>query len=297
MRILYLGLPLGALYLAKAGHRPVAVGLGHPSAPGARRVRRHLGAAGTLILGRPDLSNRQVLGVLASTRPDAVLSWFWPRRIPAKVLNLGRAGALGVHPSLLPRWRGPDPYFWTLAAGDEATGVTLHRLEEAYDTGNIIAQRRIRVRTEDDAFSLAHRLDGPSLALLGEAADRLAAGDPLEGRPQDPGPATAAPFPSPEDLAIDWRDGVCAILGKVRGASPYPGATADFAGFDVEVIAAEAYDGELPRALAVTEALPVERGVVVRAGDGGVLVTAARSGDARLVGEALHRLFEQDQSS
>ncbi len=297
MRILYLGLPLGALCLEEAGHRPVVVGLGHPSAPGARRVRRRLGAAGTLVLGRPDLTDRGVQGALESARPDVVLSWFWPRRIPPEVLGLGQAGAFGVHPSLLPRWRGPDPYFWALRAGDQETGVTLHRLTTTYDTGNIIAQIPVSIRDDDDAWSLARRLDGPSLGLLVETAERLATGDPMEGRRQNEGGATSAPFPSPEDLAIDWHQEVTAILRLVRAAGPHPGATADFGGHDVEIVRAERYGDELPRALGAAEARCVDRGVAVRASDGGVLVTTARADGKSLEGKALHRLFEKDYRS
>ncbi|MBW2460922.1 MAG: hypothetical protein JRH11_04700 [Deltaproteobacteria bacterium] len=283
---------MGALCLAEAGHRPVAVGLGHPQAPGARRVRRRLGALGTLVLGRPDLTDEGVRRTLESARPDVVLSWFWPRRIPPEVLALGRAGAFGVHPSLLPRWRGPDPYFWALRAGDQETGVTLHRLTATYDTGDIIAQIPVSIG-DDDAWSLARRLDRPSLGLLVETAERLVTGDPMEGRHQDEGGATSAPFPSPEQLAIDWRQEVTAILRLVRAAGPHPGATADFGGHEVEVVGAERYGDELPRALAVAEARCVDRGVVVRASDDGVLVTAARADGQSLEGRALHRLFEE----
>ena len=61
------------------------------------------------------------------------------------VLEVAPLGAIGVHPSLLPRHRGPDPYFWAIESGDLETGVTAHRLEEEYDTGAILAQRRLAI--------------------------------------------------------------------------------------------------------------------------------------------------------
>src|SRR5687767_9769653 len=123
LRIAYVGLPLGALALAQAGFTPDLIGLGHPDAPGARRVRRVLGRR-ALVLGRPDLHAGALQAALASVQPDVLLSWFWPQRIPEAVLTLPPLGAYGVHPSLLPRWRGPDPYFWALYQGDTETGVT-----------------------------------------------------------------------------------------------------------------------------------------------------------------------------
>ncbi len=297
VRILYLGLPLGALHLDRLGHGPKVVALGHPRAPGARRVRRRLGARGALILGRPALDAAPVEAVIQACRPDVLLSWFWPWRIPPWLLTLPPRGAFGVHPSLLPRWRGPDPYFWALARGDTKTGVTLHRLAPEYDTGLIVTQRALAIRDDDDAWSLARRLDTPSLELLGQAADRLARGETLEGRAQDEDAATLAPRPSPEDLAIDWRRGVNEILRLVRAASPHPGASADFAGHAIDVVAAERHAGSFPAALEVAQARCVDGGVAVRAGDGVVLVTAALSGEQRLTGTALHALLDEAQSS
>jgi methionyl-tRNA formyltransferase len=290
VRILYLGLPLGALHLAGHGYVPKIVALGHPDAPGARRVRGRLGASGSLVLGRPDLDEGPIEEVVSAARPDVILSWFWPRRIPSTILAMAPRGAFGVHPSLLPRWRGPDPYFWTLRAGDETTGVTLHRLDEGYDTGAIIARRAVDIAPDDDAWSLARRLDRPGLALLVEAASRLARGEALAGTAQDAQLATHAPAPTPEDLAIDWRASVDDILRLVRAAAR-GGASADFGGVDVEVLRAERYGDALPRALDVAEARCVEGGVAVRASDGAVLVSAVTSGDARFEGASLHRFF------
>ena len=93
--------------------------------------------------------------------PDLLVSWFWTKRIPARLLSV--APAVGVHPSLLPRHRGPDPYFWAIDAGDETTGVTAHRLDATYDTGPILAQRTLEIRPSWDAWRLARALDRPSL--------------------------------------------------------------------------------------------------------------------------------------
>lgn len=280
MRILYLGLPLGALSLEARGHAPAVVCLGHPRAPGARRIRRRLGR-GALVLGRPDLDDEGVQALLASTRPEALLSFFWPRRIPAAVLGMAPRGAYGTHPSLLPRWRGPDPYFWTLRSGDERTGVTLHRLAEAYDTGDVVRAVAIDVDPADDAWSLARRLDRPALELLGWCADRLAAGETLEGAPQDERGATLAPAPTDAQLAIDWRAPAEDVVRLVRAAAPRPGATAQLGDELVEVLRARVCPEAPPRALAPAEAWRAAEGVAVRAGDGaGVLIEATRPAGA-----------------
>ncbi|HEX6241158.1 MAG TPA: formyltransferase family protein, partial [Polyangiales bacterium] len=175
---------MGAWLLAEAGFCPQLICLGHLDTPGARRVRRQLGRR-ALILGQPDLRHPAIEQRLRDLSPDALLSWFWPKQIPPSVLRLPRLGAYGVHPSLLPRWRGPDPYFWTLYAGDAHAGVSLHALEPEYDTGAVIMQQRLRVAVGDDAWSLARRLDRLSLGLLLEAASTLSRERaPLLGAPQ-----------------------------------------------------------------------------------------------------------------
>jgi methionyl-tRNA formyltransferase len=280
VRILYLGLPLGALRLIGAGHLPVAACIGHPEAPGMRRVRRLLGGRGVLLLGRPDLDDPEVKRAIASAQPDVLLSWFWPKRIPEDVLALAPRGGYGVHPSLLPRWRGPDPYFWAVRTGDRVTGVTLHRLASDYDTGAILQQRRLRIRATDDSWKLARRLDRPSLELLVDCASRLARGDLPAGRPQDDAEATHAPRPSEDDLAIDWKAPADEVLRLVRAAGPLPGATALIGDHPVEIVRARRARS-IPRALIPAEACVARAGVVVKAQDDGVLLVEVRTDDGR----------------
>lgn len=275
MRILYLGLPLGALWLARHGFAPVAVMLGHPDAPGARRLRRTIPTS-SLVLGRPKLTDPRIVATLAATKPDVVMSFFWPKRIPDSVLALPRLGAFGTHPSLLPRHRGPDPYFWTLRDGDEATGVTLHRLESDYDTGAIVDRRTLTVKPTHDSWTLARALDRPALALLVDCVRRLSNGEKLEGTPQDDALATHAPEPDDDDTSIDWDDDVEAILQLVRAAAPTPGALAEVEGMTVEVVKAERFDGRVPLSLEVAEAFISDESVVVRAADGAVRLLRTR---------------------
>jgi len=273
VRILYFGIPLGALALANAGHVPVACVIGPLDLAGRRRLRRRL--ARTLLLGRPDARDPEVQRLLASTRPDVILSFFWPKRIPREVLAL--APAYGTHPSLLPRWRGPDPYFWAIREGDELTGVTLHALEADYDTGGIVDQREVAIG-DATSWELARRLDRPALALLLEAAERLRRG-PLETRPQDEPLATFAPPPTEEQLAIDWRRSATEVTRLVRAAAPEPGASAHVGGRVVEILGCLPTDARPPPGLRVAEAWREDVGWCVRCGEGAVLLESARDAD------------------
>ncbi len=290
LKIAYFGLPLGAWALAQAGFVPRIICLGHPDAIGARRVRRRLSSQ-ALILGRPDLHDSGVSQAIGSLKPDVILSWFWPKRIPESVIALAPRGAFGAHPSLLPLWRGPDPYFWAIYAGDRETGVSLHRLGAEYDTGAVIAQRRVAIADEDNAWTLAKKLDRPGLSLLVECARRLSAGESLEGAAQRDEDAIAAPEPDADTLRIVWQRPVAAILRLVRAASPEPGATTEIGGHEIEVLEARRLQGSMPPGSkpGVAEVLP--EGLAVPARDGIVLLERVRTAEGEeLRGSQLTRL-------
>lgn len=273
--------------------------------PGRRRARERIATAlvspgqtseRPLILGKPDLSDDVIVQTLASTRPDAILSWFWPQRIPSRVLDLvkGPKGrrAFGVHPSLLPRHRGPDPTFHAINQGDVETGVTLHRLDAEYDTGDIIAQRRLVIRPEENSFQLAKRLDRPSLALLVECADRLAKGEELEGSAQDLALVTQAELPTEDELAIDWKETVHDVLRLIRAASPAPLAAAMLGEELVFIVRATRFEGTVPPVLEPGEAMRVQGGIVVVCADGALLIEEVEDEDGgRILGEEIGELM------
>jgi methionyl-tRNA formyltransferase len=249
-----------------------------------------LRAANGLVLGRPDLADDVVFHAIRSARIDTIASWFWPRKIPARVLDLAPDRAFGVHPSLLPRWRGPDPYFWAIASGDRETGVTVHRLAPEYDTGEILASEVFAIEPRMTGGALAHALDSRSLAHLVATARKLARGDTLAGSAQE-GDATWAPEPTEDDLVLRFERPAIELERLVRAARPSCYASALLEDTYVDVLAAELADA--PRALEIGEARADERGVVVRTGDGGLRLCAVRTDDGRaLRGGAIAALLQ-----
>ena len=195
MRIAFVGLPLAALSLAADGHTIVWAGICRKDAIGIRRLRALLGPERVEIV--PDLTMRAE--AIRRFDPELLVSWFWTKRIPPAVRKVAPLGAFGVHPSLLPRHRGPDPTFWAIDSGDEETGVTAHLIDDAYDTGAILGQKRIAIEPSWNAWTLAKKLDRPSLSLLRETALAYARGAPPPPTPQDESVATEAPMPD-DDL-------------------------------------------------------------------------------------------------
>ena len=289
MRIAFFGLPLAALLLAADGHEVAWAAVCRKGALGTRRLRRLLGDRVTIV---PESTSAAVQLAVKAARPELVVSWFWTRRLPPPILAL--APAVGVHPSLLPRHRGPDPTFWAIDAGDRETGVTAHRLAEAYDTGAILAQRAVAIAPEWNAWQLARALDRPSLALLREVVRAYAEGRPPPERAQDEALATSAPEPTEEELGLRWSWTAERVARRVRAAAPWPGAWTEIGERLVTLVRVRPTP-DFPRVLAPGEAAVRADGVaVVRAGDAAIELLEGRDeDDAPLSAEALARVVAE----
>ncbi len=272
-------MPLAAWLLHRDGHDIVYAGLSRET-PGTRRVTRVL----PCVEVRPEVSARSVIDRVRALAPELVVSWFWTTRLPMEIVSSARVanGAFGVHPSLLPRHRGPDPYFWAIDSGDEVTGVTAHRIAAEYDTGEILAQRELAIDPTWSAWTLARALDRPSLALLRETVRAFSQGKPLRAIAQDESRATLAPLPADEELEIDWTWPSARIARRIRAASPSPGAWSFF-GDEAIAITRVAIANDFPRALAPGEAWIADAGgaeAIVRTGDGALALLEGRMDSA-----------------
>lgn len=237
LRVAFFGLPLAAWLLARDGHAIVSAALIWKGAIGTRRLTRALGA--DRISVKPRLDARLIDKVRA-LEPDLVVSWFWTNKLPMKLIEVAPLGGVGVHPSLLPRHRGPDPTAHAILAGDAATGVTAHRIAAEYDTGAILGQRSLAIDPSWNAWQLAKALDRPSLALLRDIVAAFARGEPPAELAQDEAQATAAPLPSDDDLEISFRWSTDRVLRHIRAYAPSPGAFTEIAGRTYTVLAARA---------------------------------------------------------
>jgi methionyl-tRNA formyltransferase len=272
MRVAFFGLPLAALALAGDGHDVVWAGVGRAHAAGARRLARRIGGERLHVV--PDAATEPTPRAVQAAGPDLIVSWFFTKKIPPGILRL--APSFGVHPSLLPRHRGPDPYFWAIDAGDSTSGVTAHALDAEYDTGPILAQRALSLDPSWNAWRLARALDRPGLALLREVARAFAEGRPPAPRPQDERDATLAPEPTDEELALRWSWPARRIERRVRAAAPWPGAWTEIGGRIVTLLHVRP-TRDFPRALAPGEAAVRADGVaVVRSGEDAVELAAGR---------------------
>jgi len=292
LRIVFFGLPLGALLLAHDGHEIALAAISRADGVGLRRLRRLCGADRVRL--KSDVAEASFLARVRSLEPDLLVSWFWTTRLPMSLVRAARLGGIGVHPSLLPRHRGPDPTSWAIASGDPETGVTVHRLEVDYDTGAILAQARLTIDPTWNAWNLARALDRPSLRLLRETVRRLARGEVLAEVPQDESAATAAPFVEDEATWIEWSWPTERVLRHVRALAPAPGAETEIGGVRVTVLRAAAASS-FPSVLVPGEGAVVDGSPLVRTGDGAIVLlegvihedpAGADGGEDRLAGAA-----------
>lgn len=283
MKIAYFGLPLGALLLEADGHNLVTVALSREDTPGLYRAKKHFE---NRLRIRPDVKKKETIQWVAQTKPDLLVSWFWTTKLPTSLTSLCPLGAIGCHPSLLPRHRGPDPYYWAIARGDTHTGVTVHRIAEEYDTGAIIEQRTLAIDPSWTAWKLARALDRPSLAALRHVVMRLSRGEKLVETEQDESLATEAPQPDEAECELDFRASTDSLVRKIRALSPAPGAWFQFDNDAVVVLKAQRATSFV-RALTPGEAMFTEGGMIVRTSDGALLIERAELDGQELEGKAL----------
>jgi len=148
-----------------------------------------------------DLRKSAARETLAQYASDALCIACFARKLPASLLSLPRLGALNVHPSLLPDNRGPDPLFWTFWRGDTATGVTIHLMDERFDTGPILAQQGEPVTEDMTEAALEARLATLGGEVLVRSLGALANGS-SHSQPQDESQATSFPWPSENDFVV-----------------------------------------------------------------------------------------------
>lgn len=160
---------------------------------------------------------------LAETAPDLFAVVAFGHILKADVLSIPRLGAVNIHASLLPKYRGPAPIQRAIIDRATETGVTTMMLDQGMDTGDILLTRKTPISQEDTAGILHDRLAVMGADLLLETIDGLLTGA-VKPRPQDHAAATCAPMLTKEDGHIDWSAEAETIEALIRGVTPWPGA-------------------------------------------------------------------------
>ena len=255
--------------------RPAGRGL----APAVSPVKKLAAERGIRVLQPPTLKDTGVQEELRRLGADAIVTAAFGQILPRALLEIPPRGALNVHASLLPRWRGAAPIQRALLAGDETTGVSIMLMDEGLDTGPVLLREAIPILDTDTTATLTDRLAELGGTLIVQALDRLQAGE-LEAEPQPPEGVTYAHKPDRRDFRVDWREDAAKVDRRVRAFDPAPGAGARVRGIDLKLwrCALAAGKGEPGEVLSADKA-----GLCVACGQGAVRLTELqRPGGKRL---------------
>ncbi|MDY0161719.1 methionyl-tRNA formyltransferase [Desulfobotulus sp.] len=282
MRIVFMGTPDFALpplqALVRAGHEIVAV-YTQPDKPQGRgkKIQAPPVKEEALLLGLPvfqpsSMKGDAVYQELFAHQAEVFVVVAYGHILPARLLALPSLGAINIHASLLPKYRGAAPIQWAVAHGEKETGVTTMMMDAGMDTGDILLQKVLPIEKRDTASDIHDRLSLLGADLIVETLDALTE-KRIKPIPQNPEEATYAPLLKKEDGRIPWHLPASAIDAHVRGMTPWPGAFTQlgdrvFKIFEVQAIASpeKASPGTLLKAPPAT--------LMVAAGEGAVLVNS-----------------------
>jgi len=165
----------------------------------------------------------EAMNQLRLWNPDLIVVTAFGQILKPDVLVLPPHGCINVHASLLSRWRGAAPIQAAILNGDSESGVTIMKMDQGVDTGEIISQRAMKIENDDTTDSLSEKLSHLGADLLIETLPRYLSGE-LKSRPQDETKATYASMLKKEDGLLDFTKPVEELVRRVRAFNPWPGA-------------------------------------------------------------------------
>lgn len=185
----------------------------------------------------PDIVER-----VGAIKPDFIFSFYYRSMLQAPLLSVPTQGALNMHGSLLPKYRGRVPVNWAVIRGESETGATLHYMVEKPDAGDIVGQQAVPIGPDDTAFEVFGKVTDAAAAVLDTALPALLRLERI-GRSQDLSQGSYFGARKPEDGRIDWNDSAADIHNLVRGvAPPYPGAFFDLQGLRIRLLGTKHID-------------------------------------------------------
>ena len=297
MRVVFAGTPAFAVpaleALIGAGHRIDLVltqpdrraGRGLSMAPSA--VKQVAARRGIPVFQPASLKDADALARLREARSDVLVVVSYGLILPQAVLDIPPRGALNIHASLLPRWRGAAPIQRALLAGDPMTGVCIMQMDAGLDTGPVLLREAVAIESDDTAGTLHDKLATVGAKLIVAALDGIGRGE-LQALVQPAEGVTYAHKIDKAETCVDWSRSAAEIERQVRAFNPAPGAVARLRGDDVKLWRARPLEASTAPPGTV---LRVGRdGIDVACGSGAVRVTELqRAGGKRLPADAFLR--------
>jgi methionyl-tRNA formyltransferase len=218
---------------------------------------------------------------VSSLKPDLLVTFAYGRIFGPKFLALFPLGGINIHPSLLPKYRGPSPVQAAILNRDEETGITVQTLAKEMDSGDILAAEKLRLTGGETAGSLGEIMAQKAAFVLPVVLKNIAAGN-ARGEPQDHGKASYCSLITRDDGLIAWKKSAAEIEASVRAFSPWPLCRTIHDGRELYILKAAIYTGDSPsdppcgaqsgKAGYVT-GIDKQAGILVQTGEGILAVT------------------------
>jgi methionyl-tRNA formyltransferase len=240
---------------------------------------------------KPEKLDARVREEIAALKPDILVSFAYGRIFGPKFLALFPMGGVNIHPSLLPKYRGPAPIPAVILNRDKETGITIQRLAPEMDCGDILIQQRFPLSGRETTAGLSELVARKSAAMLGPCLRALAGGQ-IQGRPQGSEGISYCSLLSKEDGRIDWSLAAVDIDARIRAFTPWPLSWTTQGEQSLYILEAVHWDGSEPDSANLRGGVPVpappermsaepgrvfgidrERGILVQTGDGVLAVS------------------------
>ena len=275
MRILFMGTPDFATEqlkrLVEDGHEICGV-FTQPDKPKNRGmkmtfspVKEYALTKGLEVYQPLKMKDGTALELVKQLAPELIVVAAYGRILPEDILNAPKYGAINVHSSILPKYRGAAPINWAILNGERETGVTIMYMAKELDAGDIICTRTTEIAPEENAQELTERLALLGAEALHEAVEQIGNGT-VHRTPQDHSAYTYAPMLSKELSPMDWTRSARQLHDQVRGLYPWPSAQTELGGKKIKVHQTRV--GEATDAPAGTVLTAGKKGLEIACGDG-----------------------------
>ena len=238
LKIIFAGTPDFAVPALQAlcdkGYEVVAV-LTQPDRPSGRGLKLHpspmklkANELGIPVYQPSELKSNASYESLAAIDFNVMIVAAYGLIIPQSILDLPSFGCFNIHASLLPRWRGAAPIHRAILMGDEVTGVTIMRVVQKLDAGDMIKKTEIQISEKDTTEQLTKTLAASGAHLMTEVMDELMSKGSLQSTPQDEASVTYAEKVTKEESTINWQDTSLVIARKIRAFNSFPVAQTEY---------------------------------------------------------------------
>ena len=193
-----------------------------------------------LPLEYPDLNDPKIINKIKELNPDIIFVIAYGYILPKEIIEIPKFGCFNFHGSILPKYRGAAPIQRAIIAGEKTTGVTVIKVDQGLDTGDIVLDTSIEISNEDTYQDLEKKLSQLSKNILPMFFEKLAANTKMI--PQDNMQATYAEKINKTEAKIDWQDDAILINQKIRAFNPNPGAWFELDGKRIKIMGSKIID-------------------------------------------------------